>query len=576
MLTHQQINILPERIYQRLNDINTGYLESIGKVLKNIGELRPSDIHKLQQMYNYGADIDRITKKLSDASGKNVKEIYEIFDLVAEDNYKSAEIFYKAKNKTFIPYEQNEDLKQYVHNMAKQTVNEYINLTQHTAFAVFSKDGKSIAPLYLSNKEKMATSLSDTYSKIVDYAVSKVQLGMSSYNPAVKEICEALAKSGIRTVDYATGYKRRLDTTVRQNVLHGIKKCNQNTADKIGEEFGADGYEVSYHSNPRETHADMAGKQYAKGEARTVNGVYYPSFDTVAHLLEEYNCLHFKYSIILGVSQPAYSEEQLRTFKNNDKKTFEFEGKPYTMYDASQLQRKIETAIRHQKDLSVIAKASGNEELQQKAQLKINQLANKYHDLSQASGLPTKVERLTSTVNKKNVHNFIDNSEKSGIMKVQGGKIMNINNIDSPIERRNTAKGNPNAILIFDRPLNNRQQKLLDNLKEYDSRVIVPKKSVNMKDLSALTAVTGDEFALFTKGNERLVIRGNAKNVNIDIKQAKALNEQGYKWSGHTHPGINSDFSTPSQGDREILECFSQKTSVIYNSKGYFRTFEKE
>ena len=64
--------------------------------------------------------------------------------------------------KPFIPYEENESLKNYVKSLAKQTVDEYVNLTQHTAFAVFDKGGKSIAPLFMANKDKVATSLSDT------------------------------------------------------------------------------------------------------------------------------------------------------------------------------------------------------------------------------------------------------------------------------------------------------------------------------------------------------------------------------------------------------------------------------
>ena len=170
----------------------------------------------------------------------------------------------------------------------------------------------------------------------------------------------------------------------------------------------------------------------------------------------------------------------------------------------------------------------------------------------------------------------LTNAEKGSIIKVQGGKIMNINHIDSPIEQRNTAKGNPNAILQFNRPLNNRQKAILNRLPEYDSKVTLPKKKVNMKDLSALTAATGDEFTLFTKGNERLIIRGNSNSVNIDVDKAIELSKQGYKWSGHTHPGLSYDFATPSQGDKDILDCFKQNMSVIYNSKGQFRTFEKE
>ncbi len=152
---------------------------------------------------------------------------------------------------------------------------------------------------------------------------------------------------------------------------------------------------------------------------------------------------------------------------------------------------------------------------------------------------------------------------------------MSINNIDLPIEQRNTGKGQPNAMLHMGRPLNNRQQKLLEQLPGYDSQIIVPKKSVNMKDLSALTAKTGDEFALFTKGNERLIIRGNSNSVNIDIAKAKELAEQGYKWSGHTHPGITPLIMQASDGDYTILDCFDQQYSVIHNSKGEYRTFER-
>ncbi|MGN0468508.1 MAG: hypothetical protein ACI4GY_07285 [Acutalibacteraceae bacterium] len=148
--------------------------------------------------------------------------------------------------------------------------------------------------------------------------------------------------------------------------------------------------------------------------------------------------------------------------------------------------------------------------------------------------------------------------------------------IEIPIEQRNTGKGNPNAILTFDVGLNSRQKKLLEFLPEYDSKVTVKKTDVNMKDLSALTAVTGDEFAMFTKRKERLIIRGNSRRVNIDVDAAKKLAKDGYRWSGHTHPGFNENCMTASPGDYAVLDCFKQKTSVIYNSKGIFRTFEKE
>lgn len=97
-----------------------------------------------------------------------------------------------------------------------------------------------------------------------------------------------------------------------------------------------------------------------------------------------------------------------------------------------------------------------------------------------------------------------------------------------------------------------------------------------MKDLSALTAYTGVEFAMFTKGSERLIIRGSSSHVNIGFAEAILLSKHGFRWSGHTHPGTDRNCSMPSTGDKEILKCFRQNISVIYDSKGQYRTFEKE
>ena len=198
-----------------------------------------------------------------------------------------------------------------------------------------------------------------------------------------------------KTVDYASGYSRRLDTAIRQNILWGVKECNLGMQEKYGEEFGANGYEISYHSNPRPSHADMGGRQYVIGKGRRIKGKYYPSFSTVEGLLADYGCLHFKFPIICGVSEPTYDAGELKKMKKADKKTIVFEGKEYTRYEASQLQRKIETSVRHAKDRQIIAKAAGDEELRRQEQEKINLLTSKYDKLSKASGLPTRKERMT-------------------------------------------------------------------------------------------------------------------------------------------------------------------------------------
>ena len=72
------------------------------------------------------------------------------------------------------------------------------------------------------------------------------------------------------------------------------------------------------------------------------------------------------------------------------------DGKHYTNYEGLQLQRKLETAIRKEKDRKIMADAIGPDGKEESllAEQKITELTNKYFELSQKSGLPTKLDRL--------------------------------------------------------------------------------------------------------------------------------------------------------------------------------------
>jgi hypothetical protein len=146
------------------------------------------------------------------------------------------------------------------------------------------------------------------------------------------------------------------------------------------------------------------------------------------------------------------------------------------------------------------------------------------------------------------------------------------NTISSPIEQgRYSGKGAPWAVERRDFPLNNRQQTLLDKLPGFDSRTTVAKSDVSMTDLASLTAKTGNEFAMFTRKQERLIIRGDHEHVAIEPPHAVELKEHGYTWSGHTHVKVGD--LVASDGDRAVLAAFEQDGSVIYDSEGKYRRF---
>ena len=166
-----------------------------------------------------------------------------------------------------------------------------------------------------------------------------------------------------------------------------------------------DGVEISTHLNPAPDHAEAQGRQFSKEEfAKFQNDQdavdYTGKLFTKEHeghdrrSISEYKCYHYTFDIVLGVSKPEYSEEELQKIIEDNNKGFELDGQHYTNYEGTQLQRKLETEIRKQKDIQIMAKASGNKELVQESQTKITQLTRKYKQLSDVSGLPTKMERM--------------------------------------------------------------------------------------------------------------------------------------------------------------------------------------
>jgi hypothetical protein len=123
--------------------------------------------------------------------------------------------------------------------------------------------------------------------------------------------------------------------------------------------------------------------------------------------------------------------------------------------------------------------------------------------------------------------------------------------------------------------LSPRQERLLTALPRDLSRTIVLKNSLSLTDLAALTARTGDEFAVFTRGPQRMVIRGSPSGVALTKVELTALRDAGWKWSGHTHPGVADLVLDASGGDRMVLEIFGQEQSAILNSRGARNVFDR-
>lgn len=383
MKDDKKLELLLERFYNRFNKYNTKVLEKMGEAIKKFDGVSPTTAHKISQELKYGTDIDDLMAELSRLSGKSIKDIEEAFDLVAKENVAFAEVYAKAKNMEFVDYKDNDQLKRLVKGIAGGTNATFKNISRAKAIGFVLKD---------ENGNKIFKNLKKTYNDLIDEAVFNVTTGTTDYQSAMRGVMKQLADSGVKIheekVGYKGGYNVRIDSAVRQNVLTGIRQVNLEVQKQVGRDFGADGVEISAHSPCAEDHLHIQGKQYSNKEFAKING-------NLERPIGEYNCRHFVFSIVLGVNQPSYSNKILNQMNRESQSIIEYEEKKYTSYEATQVQRKLETAIRKEKDRQIIARASGDKEGVGTAQSNITTLTQKYNDFSKKAGLDTYKNRLS-------------------------------------------------------------------------------------------------------------------------------------------------------------------------------------
>ena len=262
-------------------------------------------------------------------------------------------------NESFIPYVENSKLQRYVSAVAKQTSDTFTNLANSKATGFLIRDLKN------PTKTKFQ-SIDATYKSVMDEAIQSVNSGVD-YRVAMKRVLKQLINSGVRRITWENGYTQRLDTVVRRNLLDGIKSINQLIEDENGKILNADGKELSAHANCAPDHEPFQGHIFTNEEfdklqsSSAFTDIDKQRFAPVARVIGEYNCRHIAYSVIIGVSKPRYTKEQLQQMieTNNTGYTFP-NGQHKTLYECTQIQRRLETKIRSAKEEQMVMKASGN------------------------------------------------------------------------------------------------------------------------------------------------------------------------------------------------------------------------
>lgn len=369
MLTDEELAKALELIDDRYQRVVKKYLEKVGETIKKIGQLNQSSVNLLVQLHRMGVSSQQITRELQRVTKLTKRDIKALYKRAAQEENSDAKLSYIVRGIEPDTIRWDSLAK----TIWQQTAGNLDNLSQTTI-------------------------IEEAYREAVSDAVLAVNMGATDYNSAIRDTIKRIGKAGLQ-VEYESGYHRRLDTAVRQNVLDGVRQVQQKAQELIGEEIGADGVDITAHPNSAPDHEPVQGRRFDKGnfnrmqsglDFEDVDGNHYDGFERP---ITQWRCRHLVHYIILGVSRRMYSNDKLEEWKQKNAKGCTIDGKHYTNYEATQLMRKLEAEIRRQKDTAILAKASGDDILRRECQSNISKLTQKYKNVAEAAKMRTRFEK---------------------------------------------------------------------------------------------------------------------------------------------------------------------------------------
>lgn len=374
-----------QAVLKQLGAVNTAYIKKVAAQIKKIGELNPSSVNRLVAMSEMNADLGEITEQLRLALGVSSRVVRLIFERAMQDVQTDPRFAaYLAEEPDAIRPEAKQRLTQYTQALWQQTAGNLYNYSNTTA-----------------------ATMRKTYIDAIDRAILATVTGVGSYTETMRDTIKQLGRAGMQ-ITYASGYHRRLDTAVRQNIVDGVNQINKNASIMIGQEINEqageeiyDAIEISAHARSAPDHEPVQGRVFMKAEYDKLQagvafqGIDGKRYDRIRRPIGEWNCRHTPFSFSTKWSVRTWTDDQLQAFIDENKKGCTIDGKHKTLYEAMQMMRDIETAVRREKDTAVAAQAAGDDTLRQQCQQNINALVRRYAAVAAASGNAEKRQRMT-------------------------------------------------------------------------------------------------------------------------------------------------------------------------------------
>lgn len=372
----KEMEHLPLQLEKMFLELQNRIMRDVVRRIKKTGGITSTADYQLNRIQIIGNSTEFIESEIKRLSGLTDPELWEIYDTVIEKDYTRRKEIYEQVNANFTPYEDNEQMQTWAKAILSQTKHEIQNITRSMGFAL-DYGGK-----------KVFTPFSEYYQKYLDRACMDIITGAFDYNTVLRRVVKEMTASGIRTVNYASGYGNRAPVAVRRVVMTGVHQLAAQINEQVAKDLGTDTYEVTWHAGHRPSHW-WGGNVYTKQELISICRL--GEVDGLCGA----NCKHSYFAFVDGVSVRTYTPEQLREMEANEQVAKSYQGKSYNAYEAQQRQRTLETRMRKQRsDIDLLKKGKASQLDIQAAQAKYLNTLREYQGFSKKMELPEQMQRV--------------------------------------------------------------------------------------------------------------------------------------------------------------------------------------
>lgn len=368
---------IPKELEHIMTELEIRIMQDIIRRIKINDEITRSADWQIYRLVQVGKSREEIRKYIQQALKLSNAEVERLYKEVIASGYARDASIYESAGVDFIPFNENAELQQLIQSVITQTKEELVNITQTMGFAI-EMGGKTVF-----------TPFAEYLQRTLDQAVFEVTTGTFDYNVTLNKVIREMTKSGVRTVDYASGWSNRIEVAARRALMTGVNQVVQHINDFNAQQLGTEYFEVSWHATARPEHQVWQGKVYTRKELETVCGL------GTGPGLCGWNCYHSYWPFIPGVSKRTYTDEQLDKMNTVENAPKKYKGKEYTKYEATQRQRYLESLMRIQRQRIQLLKEGGaNAEDITAAQAKYRATMAQYVNFSKTMNLPQQRERI--------------------------------------------------------------------------------------------------------------------------------------------------------------------------------------